>query len=108
MVDGSADTSLPRAIEGFGPDRAWSTVRPGRQPAVETAARAGDLPGYLAKLEASTGAALALLRRCIVEEQAPTRAALAAEAEFAFGLPSEAALTEIDQVAEMMGISSLR
>jgi hypothetical protein len=67
-----------------------------------------DVLGHIARLEASTGAALALLRRCIVEEEAPTREALAAEAEFAFGMPSDAALAEMDQVAELVGISSLR
>jgi hypothetical protein len=67
-----------------------------------------DVGRHIARLEASTGAALALLRRCIVEDTSPTREALAAEAEFAFGMPSEAALAEIDQIAEMVGISSLR
>jgi hypothetical protein len=67
-----------------------------------------DLLGHVARLEASTGAALALLRRCIVEEQTPTRQSLAAEAEYAFGVPGELALAEIDQVAEMVGVSSLR
>jgi hypothetical protein len=67
-----------------------------------------DLLGHIARLEASTGAALALLRRCIVEHETPTREALAAEAEFVFGMPGEAALAEIDQVAEIVGVSSLR
>jgi hypothetical protein len=67
-----------------------------------------DVGQHIARLEASTGAALALLRRCIVEDKSPTREALAAEAEFAFGMPSDAALAEIDQIAEMVGISSLR
>jgi hypothetical protein len=67
-----------------------------------------DVLGHIARLEASNGAALALLRRCIVERQAPTREALAAEAEFAFGMPSDAALAEMDQIAEMVGVSSLR
>ena len=67
-----------------------------------------DVPGHVARLEASTGTALALLRRCIVEEKSPTREALAAEAGFVFGMPDEAALAEIDKVAQMLGISSLR
>ena len=67
-----------------------------------------DVLGHIARLEASSGAALALLRRCIVERQTPTREALAAEAEFAFGMPGEAALAEMDQIAEMVGVSSLR
>jgi hypothetical protein len=67
-----------------------------------------DVHVHIARLEASTGAALALLRRCIVEDKTPTREALAAEAEFAFGIPSDAALAEIDEIAQMVGISSLR
>jgi len=67
-----------------------------------------DVLGSIARLEASAGAALTLLRRCIVEQQTPTREALAAEAEFAFGMPADVALAEIDEIAEMMGISSLR
>jgi hypothetical protein len=67
-----------------------------------------DVLGHIARLEASTEAALALLRRCIVEHRSPTREALAAEAGFAFGMPCEAALAEMDEVAQMVGISSLR
>jgi hypothetical protein len=67
-----------------------------------------DVLGHIARLEASTGAALALLRRCIVEDKSPTREELAAEAGFVFEMPSEAALAEMDDVAQMMGISSLR
>ena len=67
-----------------------------------------DVLGHIERLEASTGAALALLRRCIVEDKSPTREALAAEAGFVFEMPCEAALAEMDDVAQMMGISSLR
>jgi hypothetical protein len=67
-----------------------------------------DVLGHIARLEASTGAALALLRRCIVEDTSPTREALAAEAGFVFEMPCEAALSEMDDVAQMMGVSSLR
>jgi hypothetical protein len=67
-----------------------------------------DVLGHIARLEASTEAALALLRRCIVEDKSPTREALEAEAGFAFGMPGEAALAELDEVAQMVGISSLR
>lgn len=67
-----------------------------------------DLRGHIARLEASTETALAVLRRCIVEDKSPTREALAAEAGFVFGIPDEAALAEIDEVAQMLGISSLR
>ena len=67
-----------------------------------------DVRGHIARLEASTGTALAVLRCCIVEDKSPTREALAAEAGFVFGMPGEAALAEIDEVAQMLGISSLR
>jgi hypothetical protein len=67
-----------------------------------------DVLGHIARLEASTGVGLALLRRCIVEDKSPTRDALAAEAEFVFGMPREAALAALDEVAQMVGISSLR
>jgi hypothetical protein len=67
-----------------------------------------DVPGYIGRLEASIRTALALVRRCIVEDKTPTREALAAEARFVFGMPGEAALAELDEVAQMMGISSLR
>ena len=67
-----------------------------------------DMLGHIARLEATTGAALALLRSCIVEEKRPTREALAAEAGFVFGMPDNAAMAELDAVAQMVGISSLR
>ncbi len=51
-----------------------------------------DVLGHIARLEASTGAALALLRRCIVADKSPTREAFAAEAGYVFGMPGEAAL----------------
>jgi hypothetical protein len=62
----------------------------------------------IARLEGSLGAALSLLRRCIVERKTPTREALAAEAGFALGLPPQAALAELDEVAQIVGVSSLR
>jgi hypothetical protein len=67
-----------------------------------------DVREHIARLEASTETALAVIRRCIVEDRSPTREALAAEAGFVFGIPGEAALAEIDEVAQMFGISSLR
>ena len=66
------------------------------------------LLGHIARLEASMGAALSLLRRCIVEHETPTREALAAEAGFALGMSREAALAELDDVAQIVGVSSLR
>ena len=61
----------------------------------------------IARLEGSLGAALSLLRRCIVERKTPTREALAAEAGFALGMSPQAALAELDEVAQIVGVSSL-
>ncbi len=62
----------------------------------------------ISRLEASLGASLAMLRRCIVERETPTREALAAEAGFALGMSREAALAELDEMAQVVGVSSLR
>ena len=77
------------------------------QPVIEEGST-DDMLGRIARLEATTGAALAVLRSCIVEEKRPTREALAAEAGFVFGMPDQAAMAELDEVAQMVGISSLR
>lgn len=109
----SVDTRYPRPIRQLGDARAASfeqtdaLIEP--QPVMEEHEEpVVDLLGHIARLEASTGAALALLRRCMVEHKSPTREALVAEAGFAFGMPGEAALAEMDEVAQMVGISSLR
>ncbi len=81
------------------------------EPQLETTEHEQPVPdvfGQISRLEASTGAALALLRRCIVEDKSPTREALAAEAGFAFGIPGDAAMAELDEIAQMVGVSSLR
>lgn len=62
----------------------------------------------IARLEGSLGAALSLLRRSIVEGKTPTREALAAEAGFALGMSPDAALAELDEMAQLVGVSSLR
>ena len=62
----------------------------------------------IARLEAAMSAALSLLRRCIVDCEPPTREALAAEAGFALGMSREAAMEELDEVAQIVGVSSLR
>ena len=71
------------------------------QPSQEMVAR-------MVRLEAAMGATLSLLRRCIVEHSTPTREQLAAEAGFVFGTSREAAMAELDEVAQMVGVSSLR
>jgi hypothetical protein len=114
-VDASVDTHYPRAIRQLANTPAMSLgqaeAQIGLPPLTETEERAEpafDALEHIARLEASTVAALTLLRRCIVEDKCPTREALAAEAEFVFGMPGEAAMAEMDEVAQMMGISSLR
>ena len=120
---------LPRGaeVDAHGPEQEY--VRPAR--IVTTRARPSDqragaqarghareprldeqspavLVTHIARLEASMGAALSLLRRCIVERKTPTRDALAAEASFALGMSREAALDELEDVAQIVGVSSLR
>jgi hypothetical protein len=111
-VDGVVDTHHSRSSSDLADAQAMrpeqADTRIDFPPATPQGEPSFDVLGGIARLEASAGAALTLLRRCIVEQQAPTREALAAEAEFAFGMPAEVALAEIDEIAEMMGISSLR
>jgi hypothetical protein len=112
-VDASVDSQNQQAIRDPAETPLMTSVQTAAplefHPAIEEQQElASDVLARVARLEASTGVALSLLRRCIVEEATPTREALASEAEFAFGMPGEAALAEIDQVAEMMGVSSLR
>jgi hypothetical protein len=111
-VNASVDTQYPRPIRRRARPAARALDLFERQAEPVPLMRDGEPPfdvlGHIARLEASTGAALALLRRCIVEDKSPTREALAAEAGFVFEMPCEAALAEMDDVAQMMGISSLR
>jgi len=59
------------------------------------------------RLEGSTQAALATLRRSLIENVPPTRDALAREAAIAFDLEDdELALAMIDEIAQTVGISS--
>lgn len=66
-----------------------------------------DLTLRLQQLEGSTRAALATLRRFLVEKVPPTRAALAHEAAIAFELADDQqALAMIDEIAQTVGIST--
>ena len=67
-----------------------------------------EMIARIARLEAAMGATLSLLRRCIVERTTPTREELASEAGFVFGTSREAAMAELDEVAQMVGVSSIR
>jgi hypothetical protein len=61
-----------------------------------------------ARHDAVTAAALALIRRALVEGVPVTRAALAEEAAVTLGAPPQVALAEVDEVAQQLGVSSLR
>jgi hypothetical protein len=61
-----------------------------------------------ARDDAVTGAALAVIRRALVEGVPVTRAGLAQEAAVTLGASPEAALAEVDGVAQRLGVSSLR
>jgi hypothetical protein len=57
--------------------------------------------------DAVTAAALAVIRRALIEGVPVTRDRLAEEAAIALGASPEAALVEIDVVAQRVGISAL-
>jgi hypothetical protein len=61
----------------------------------------------LERLEATTQAVLATLRRCLIERVPPTLDGLAHEAAIAFDLPdNQQALDMIDEIAQTVGISA--
>ena len=60
------------------------------------------------KLDAVATAALATIRRALVEGQPVTRNRLAEEASVALGAPPDEALQTVDAEAERLGLSSLR
>jgi hypothetical protein len=65
-----------------------------------------DLTLRLCRLEGSTQAALATLRRSLIEKVTPTRDGLAHEAAIAFDLADdEQALAMLDEIAQTVGIS---
>jgi hypothetical protein len=57
--------------------------------------------------DAVTAAALAVIRRALIEGVPVTRDRLAEEAAITLGASPEAALVEIDVVAQRVGISAL-
>jgi len=78
---------------------AESTARSQREPASTL---------YLQRLEGTTQAVLATLRRALVENVRPTRGGLAHEAAIAFDLnDDQRALAIIDEIAQTVGISAL-
>jgi hypothetical protein len=62
----------------------------------------------VARHDAVTAAALAVIRRALVEGVPVTRAGLAGEAAVTLGASPQAALAEVDDVARRLGVSSLR
>jgi hypothetical protein len=61
-----------------------------------------------ARDDAVTAAALAVIRRALVEGVPVTRTRLAEEAAVTLGASPQAALVEVDDVAQRLGVSSLR
>ena len=61
----------------------------------------------VARLEAVMGATLTLLRQCILEGRTPTREELASELSYVLGTTREAAMAELDEVAQMVGVSGI-
>ena len=57
--------------------------------------------------DAVASAALAVIRRALVEGVPVTREGLAGEASVALGTPAKDALLEVDLVAQRLGVSSL-
>ena len=58
--------------------------------------------------DAVAAAALAVIRRAVVEGVPITRSTLADEAAFALGAPPTQALEHVDAEAQRLGVSSLR
>jgi hypothetical protein len=78
-----------------------------QQTQIDTQPQAVDLTLRVQQLEGSTQAALATLRRCLLEGVPPTRSELAHEAAIAFDLEDDQqALDVIDDVAQTVGISA--
>jgi hypothetical protein len=67
----------------------------------------GQIPAE-ARRDAVAAAALAVIRRAVVERVPITRSTLADEVAFALGGPREHALEHLDAEAQRLGVSSLR
>jgi hypothetical protein len=79
-----------------------------QQTQIDTQPQSIDVILRLHQLEGSAQAALATLRRCLVENVRPTREGFAHEAAIAFDLENDQqALAMIDEVAQTVGISGL-
>jgi len=80
----------------------------GTEGGMASPAQTVDLILRLHRLEGSTQAALATLRRSLIENVPPTRSGLAHEAAIAFDIHDDQhALAIIDDVAQSVGISGL-
>jgi hypothetical protein len=79
-----------------------------QQTQIDTRPPAADPILHLHELEGSAQAALAILRRSLIEKVPPTRDGLAHEAAIALELEDDQqALAVIDKVAQTVGISGL-
>jgi hypothetical protein len=87
------------------PTRTQTDAAPGNPPVSEPESVS---PLRVRRLEGTTQAVLATLRRSLVEKVQPTRDGLAHEAAIAFDLnDDQRALAIIDEIAQTVGISAL-
>lgn len=68
---------------------------------------AAELLVRMARLESVMGATLTLMRQCILEARTPTREELASELAYVLGTTRESAMAELDEVAQMVGVSGI-
>ncbi len=61
----------------------------------------------MARLESVMGATLTLMRQCILEGTTPTREELASELAYVLATTRESAMAELDEVAQMVGVSGI-
>ena len=66
-----------------------------------------ELLVWMARLESVMGATLTLMRQCILEGRTPTREELASELAYVLGTTRESAMAELDEVAQMVGVSGI-
>ena len=103
----SAPVAATRRVADRGAIRGYRPVADLTQ--IDTPLESDNLTLRLGRLEGTTQAALATLRRSLIERVPPALAGLAHEAAIAFGLEDDQrALDVIDDVAQTVGIAGLR
>jgi hypothetical protein len=108
LADRRADRTarLAGVMESQTPKQTQIDTQAGKPP--RTGAESIDLILRLRRLEGTTQAVLATLRRSLIERVLPTRDGLAHEAAIAFDLnDDQRALDLIDDVAQTVGISGI-